>query len=59
MNTGFKHGKKLVGGGAPAPMGSAPCKGTMGNGTASMNAKGVQGSGKQGGAMAKGVQGRG
>lgn len=59
MNEGMKRGAKLNGGGAPAPMGSAPFKGTMGTGSCSNAAKGVQGSGKQGGSMAKGVQGKG
>lgn len=43
----------------PAPMGSAPFKGTMGSGSCTNTTKGVMGSGKTGGSMAKGVQGRG
>jgi hypothetical protein len=43
----------------PSPMGSAPYKGTMGSGSSNRNAKGVMGSGRDGGSMAKGVQGKG
>jgi hypothetical protein len=43
----------------PSPMGSASFKGTMGSGSCSNTTKGVMGSGKTGGSMAKGVQGRG
>jgi hypothetical protein len=60
MNEGMKRGAKLNQGGAPAPMGSAPFKGTMGSGSSARTTKGVMGSGKESSAVpAKGVQGKG
>lgn len=43
----------------PSPMGSAQFKGTMGSGSSTNTSKGVMGSGRSGGQMAKGVQGKG